>query len=376
MKPHNAFLVMAAFVAAVVPMRSAYPGHGDDADIKALLTAGPALRGTPADSCATCHRGGSAPGTAVAPSRTVSHCDYCHAVFVAGKGDIAGTLNRYGAAYRDAGRGPGAVRLLETRDSDGDGAANGEELRKGTNPGEAASHPSAPVAPRRTYTVPQIRALSPVVSERIFLNSTKSRSGDSYHDYRGNRLDQVLDAVGLSPSAETVDSIAADGYETTLTLQELRSGWKQGRVVPGLSKADAGPCGWVSYGPAGTDGGGLLADAHVMLAFEENGQPLEQGRLETGTGRLLGKGPLRAIVPQSLPSPPDLAQTADPACAAKVRPEHRFNEAYDHNAGRGVGAIIAIRVNPLPVGTRDVDWQTPAARSLAAGEVLFFGALK
>jgi len=114
----------------------------------------------------------------------------------------------------------------------------------------------------------------------------------------------------------------------------------------------------------------------IMLAFEENGQPLEKARLDPETGRILGKGPLRAVVPQFVVAPPDLPQTADPSCSAKVAAAHRFHEEYDHNAGASQSAIVAIRVKPLPKGTRDIDWQTSAAQRLANEEIVVYGAIR
>jgi len=112
------------------------------------------------------------------------------------------------------------------------------------------------------------------------------------------------------------------------------------------------------------------------MAFEQNGKALPKAAPDTGTGRLSGTGPLRMIVPQFQISPPDLQQTADPACAARVAPAYRFHEEYDHNGGKSSFAIVAVRVKPLPKGTRDADWQTPALQHLANEEVVFFGALK
>jgi hypothetical protein len=113
-----------------------------------------------------------------------------------------------------------------------------------------------------------------------------------------------------------------------------------------------------------------------MLAFEENGQPLEKARFEPTTGRLVGKGPLRVMVPHVKISPPDLPQFADPSCAGKVASEYRFHEEYEHNGGASAYAIVAVRVTPLPKGTRDIDWQSAATRSLANEQIVFFGALK
>ncbi len=368
-------LLMAVAVAALVPsLQSAYKGHGNDRDVQALLEVHPGLRGTAADSCETCHRSGTVPGPAHAPApRQVSHCDYCHVVTRFGQKPAGPTLNAYGLAYRAAGRGAQAIKALGGQDADRDGAPNDAELRQGTNPGDAASHPGLPPAPHRAFTPEDIRSLSPIVSARIFLNSEKSRGGDTYHHYRGNRLAQLLDAVGLAPGARSVDLIATDGYETTITLDEARRAWAQPDVVGGLDRSSLGECGWVSYGPGPAGGKTALPAASVLLAFEENGVPFDRARLDPASGRILGKGPLRAVVPQFDSGPPDLPLTADPACSTRVAPEHRYAAAYDHNAGRCVSAVAAVRVNPLPHGTRDVDWRTLAGD----GErVVIFGALR
>lgn len=372
--PVIAAVAVSVSVLATLPLQSAYKGHGNDRDVQALLAVHPELRGQPADSCETCHRAGVAAGPPQAPEpRRVSHCDYCHAVTGFGKKEAGPTLNAYGVSYRAAGRGGEAIRAIAAADADADGAANDAELRQGTNPGDAASHPGAPVAPHRTIAAADLRVLSPVVSARIFLNSTKSRTGDTYFEYRGNRLDQVLDAVGLDAAAESVDLISIDGYETTISLEEVRREWKQAAVVPGLGRDVHGECGWVSYGPAGPGGTAPLAPARILLAFEENGTAFEPARIDPVSGRITGKGPLRAIVPQYDPSLPDLPQTADPACAALIGTEYRFNEGYDHNAGKGVSAVAAIRVNPLPPGTRDADWRSLPG---APARVVIFGALR
>jgi hypothetical protein len=364
-------------VVLAATLHSAYRGHADDRDVNALLSAYPALKSTPADSCATCHGGGVvkriSPGDGL---RDENHCDYCHAVFVRDKKDVRETLNRFGRAYLAAGRSAAAVTALAAKDSDGDGASDEAELKAGTNPGDPSSSPARPVAPSRTLTVAALKSLVPTVEQAIFLSSTKSRSGDGYSDFRGLVLSDVLQAVGLLASAESVDLLSADGYERTFTLAELKQAWPQGAPAMGLGKTDLGPCGWVSYGSRRLEPGKPLPPAKVLLAYEENGQPLEKARIEAETGRILGKGPFRAVVPQFVVSPPDLPLTADPTCSPRVAAEFRFHEEYDHNAGASQNAVVAIRVKPLPKGTRDIDWQTTALKRLAAEEVVFFGAIK
>lgn len=368
----------AVFVAAllVAPAHSAYRGHADNPDIAALLGAYPSLKNTAADSCATCHRSGRVAdplrGGAV---RSENHCDYCHGVYVRDKHDARETLNAYGAAYLAAGRNEAAVRALDGKDADVDGHSNGSELKAGTDPGEPASNPSLPPAPSRAYTVAALERLAPVLDQVVFLNSTKSRSGDGYSSYRGQKLGDVLQAVGMLPSAETVDLLAADGYERSFMVGEIRQAWPQGRPALGLGRADLGSCGWVAYDVAGLDAAKPLPDAWILMASAENGRRFDTARFDPSSGRLVGRGPLRAIVPQFRPAPPDLPQFADASCPSRVAAEYHFHDAYDHNAGASVAAIVAVRIRPLPKGTRDVNWQAQAPQSLAKEEITFFGAL-
>ncbi len=370
-------LILAAVVAATMtPAYSAYKGHADDRDIEAVLASYPALKGTPVDSCATCHLSGRVTDPMKAGGvRSENHCDYCHAVFVRDKRDVRETLNRYGADYLAAGRGAPAVSALAAKDSDGDGFSNEVEFKGGTDPGDGASNPAVPPAPSRMYTALALRSLSPVVDQAILLNSTKSRSGDAYNDYRGNTLWEILQAVGVLGTAESVDLLSADGYERTFTIEELKRAWPQGSPVMGLGRQELGDCGWVSYNARALDPAKPLPGARVMLAYEENGRLLAPASIDTATGRIVGAGPLRAVTPQFQISPPDLPQHADPSCAARVTPGERFHEDYDHNAGRSPFAIVAIRIKPLPPGTRDIDWQSAATRHLGSGEIVFFGAL-
>jgi hypothetical protein len=226
------------------------------------------------------------------------------------------------------------------------------------------------------YTAAEIWTLSPVARETVFVNTTKSRSGDAYNEYRGNRVWQVLQAVGIADAADSVDFISLDGYEKTLTLEELKKAWPQGTPVMGLGEADIGPCGWVGYHAPGLDANRTLPAAGILFAFEENGKKLETAALDPQTGRIIGQGPLRLIVPQFRISPPDLGQRADPSCLSKVGAPYRFHEDYDHNGGKCSSALIAIRVHPLPKGTRDFAWETVREQLIAGERIVIFGALK
>jgi hypothetical protein len=353
---------------------SAYKGHADDSDINAVLAAYPQLKGTAADSCATCHAAGQVAGSTAAP-RNENHCGYCHAVHVKNKVDVRKTLNRYGADYLAARRGIRAIKTIARKDSDGDGFLNEAELLKGTNPGDFRSNPSLLIAPSRIYSAMELRSLSPAISETVFLNTSHNKQGDSYNDYKGNRIYELLQAAGISDNAESVDFISLDGFENSFTLSELKKEWPQGAPVMGLDKKTIGQCGWVNYYAVGFDEKKPLPSAKIMLAFEENGKKIETGKIDPETGRIRGTGPLRLVVPQFQVSPPDLPKF-DASCRDKIAKEYQFNEDYDHNGGRSSFSIIAIRVNPLPKQTRDFEWQKIRDELAKDEKIVFFGALK
>lgn len=368
-----ATILLFAATALLTTAHSAYKGHADDSDINAVLTAYPELKGTAADSCAICHKSGRVKeGTA---SRHESHCGYCHAVHVRGGQVASETLNSFGVDYLATGRGITAVQSIAKRDSDRDGFSNEAELLKGTDPGDATSTPSTPIATNRTFTAAELKALSPVVRKAVFLNTSRNKQGDFYNEYRGNAVYELLQAMGISENAESVDFISMDGFEGSFILGEPKSEWPQAAPVMKLGKDTAGPCGWVNYNVAGLDEKKPLPAMNIMLAFEENGKKIDAGKLDPGTGRIHGTGPLRLVVPQFKSSPPDLPEFVEKSCREKFAKEYQFSENYDHNGGRSSFSIIAIRVNPLPKGTRDYDWGK-VRNELATGEKLVvFGAL-
>ena len=187
------------------------------------------------------------------------------------------TLNSFGVDYLATGRGITAVQSIAKRDSDRDGFSNEAELLKGTDPGDATSTPSTPIATNRTFTAAELKALSPVVRKAVFLNTSRNKQGDFYNEYRGNAVYELLQAMGISENAESVDFISMDGFEGSFILGELKSEWPQAAPAMKLGKDTAGPCGWVNYNVAGLDEKKPLPAMKIMLAFEENGKKIDAG---------------------------------------------------------------------------------------------------
>jgi hypothetical protein len=371
------FLFLTPALLLIVLAQAAYKGHADDRDVNALLAAYPKLKNTATDSCATCHRSGKVSDPEKPESsRTINHCDYCHMIHVQNGKHARETLNLYGAAYLTSGRSSEAIKKIASGDSDNDGFSNETEFLEETNPGVFESNPSAPIAPYRIYTGVEIREMSPVVKETVFMNTTHNKAGDFYNEYRGNMVYEILQAVGVTDSADSADFISLDGYERSYTLKELEKVWPQDAPVMGLSKEDLASCGWVNYNASGLEARKKLPGISIMLAFEENGSRIEKARMDPKTGRIVGVGPFRMVVPQFHISPPDMPQYFSEECRDKVAQVYHFNEDYDHNGGKCSFAIVAIRINPLPKGTRDFEWHAVRDQFVSDEKIVFFGALK
>ncbi len=356
---------------------AAYVGHEADRDMKIFLATFPQLKNTQLDNCLLCHRDGEIADTQK-PGKTkhVNACDYCHTVFMEKGNSISLTLNNFGRDYLDAGRDAKAFAKIASKDSDGDKISNSKELKSATLPGDEKSKPGLKTAPSVAFTIEKMKKSASVVEQTIFMNSTKSKSGDSYSSYRGVRLIDLLKAAGMAPGTKTVEVISADGYEKTFSVEELKKTYKQGPPYFSLDTTALGDCGWVHYNTAGLTEGKALPDANIILAFEENGAPLSQASLEVQSGKLLGDGPYRLITPQNKIYPPDLPQFADASCPGKVPELHRFHSEYDHNAGNAARSVVAIRINPLPKGTHDIDWAKSGWEAIAHGKIIVYGALK
>ena len=363
-----AAIVMISFAACY----AAYVGHQNDRDIAAFLKTYPAAKGTALDSCALCHRDGNVPDKDN-PGKTkyVNACDYCHVVSWQGKKPYKESLNAFGRDYLAAGRGAAAFKKIESKDSDGDKFRNIDEIRKGTSPGDAGSNPNQKIAAGVVFTLDELAKSASVVEQTIFLSSTKSKSGDSYFDYRGVRVIDLLKMAGMAKNATSIDVISADGFEKTYNLDDLKKTYKQGAPVFGLSEKELGSCGWVHYDSKKLVKGKPLPPANIILAFEENGKKLFPAK--SNEGRLEGDGPFRLITPGTKIEPPDLPEHADKSCASKVPAANRFHSEFEHNAGNAARGVVAIRINPLPKGTQDFNWTKIGWDYITHNKIIIYG---
>ncbi|HOO56391.1 MAG TPA: hypothetical protein PLN69_06190 [bacterium] len=356
-----------------------YVGHEDDRDIEAFLSEYPEMKGTSLDGCNLCHRGGEVtmPARKNKPERRqyVNSCDYCHVIYMNGDSDIKETLNKFGMDYNRAGRNRAAFAKIASADSDGDGFTNERELKELTQPGSESSSPGVPPAPAKVFSKSDLMHSVPVVKQTVFSNSHKSPEGDTYYTYRGFELIEILNAAGLAAGAETVDVISVDGYRKTFTIDWLSKQYEQGAPVFGFSKKDLNECGWAHYDGEGLEEFRQLEPVKPILAFEINGDNMGMSSLDPKNGKLVGLGPFRTIFPQTRISPPDQNEFAPEHCHA-LPAVYQYHPEYEHNADYNIKAVVAIRVNPIPEGTRDFDWQQGGWEYLTNEKIIIYGAIE
>jgi hypothetical protein len=123
--------------------------------------------------------------------------------------------------------------------------------------------------------------------------------------------------------------------------------------------------------PAGlVDGGSIPGAPWVILAYARDGAPLVPTRLDVKAGKIEGEGPLRLVVPQRRPGPPDRGSKRSPT---RCGDGHDFDPQRDHNAGEMVRGVVGIRVNPLPAGYEDFDYHNGGWSFVDAGRVFVYG---
>jgi hypothetical protein len=132
--------------------------------------------------------------------------------------------------------------------------------------------------------------------------------------------------------------------------------------------------GFVQYPalPAYTYGQEIPEELDMVLAYERQGGPLEEGRLELSEGRMTleGEGPFRLVVPQKIAGSPDRS-VRDPVQGDMWD----YDKDKDHNAGFCVRSVTAIRVEPLPEGTTDFNWFEGGWEMVNNGQVVIYGAI-
>lgn len=361
------------------PARSrAYKGHTDDRDMRNLVEACPEIAGSRVDDCRTCHAGGEV----VLRGRKVrkGSCDYCHCVpfpeepASGSPTTYAETLNAFGIAYRDAGRTAEAVRAVAALDSDGDGHANGVELGERRFPGNPASRPGLPAVPTRALRLAELRRL-PAHSQLLLVNAHTQRN-DYYGVYEGVPIRDLLAAVGAEPAGMSgVTVFSADGYRKDFDREAVLGPGPPGVFFSGLDAASLGAeRGFVDYPrslpPGLVDGGRIPGEQWLMLAWARDGAALDPARLDARTGRLLGEGPLRLVVPQAEPGPPDRGSACSPS---GFDDGYDYDDAKDHNAGRMVRGVVALRVNPVPEGYEEFDHMEEGWKCLKEGRLVIYG---
>ena len=350
-------------------------GMHREADSDLFFKTYPQLIGTRLDGCGVCHNR----SMALAPGQTgtvpMSVCDTCHAATDYGR-KPGNTLTPYGIDYRNHGRNAAALAAIEKFDSDGDGVSNIDEITALTDPGDAQSLPGLKIAEYVILSHDElIKKGVTTAAHALFVNSSRSREGDSYSDIRGFPLIEVLKTAGLSEKAISVDVLSLDGYAATFSIDQLRSTYPQAAPVFGLGKETLGECGWVRYEAKNLKEAVPLPDAQILLSFEENGRGYAPAALG-GDGRMNGDGPFRVTSPQMKnPGVPDISINSTNECIQKVPEKHRYNRDYEKNADHCVKAVVAIRVNPLPPGEIDINWLQYAKKAIEEKSVVIFGAL-
>ena len=359
--------VVSIFFVALV-CYAAY-NHQGDIDSNIFRTTFPNTVGTKLDSCATCHRSSDKnQGDPV----TYGSCQWCH--YVTGYGadlseaTLVKTLNSYGLAYKSNGRNAAALLALDSLDSDGDGFPNQTEILALTFPGDKNDDPTKVAAPSRVISLQELEAMP---SHTQFLLMNASKSDDSYTNYGGVALENLIDALMLD-SATGITVYSPDGFATYHPFNpslNLNSYHVFGIYPPGTfyynDRADiakyppdppdyvnGGWCDYSSPSAAGRETESAIFNPEglkMILAFERDGQYLTPGELNL-QNKLDGEGPFRVVPPQKNPGWPD--QRSSSKNQSVIWP---YDKNADHNAGFSSRTVTMIRVEPLPPGTTDIN---------------------
>jgi hypothetical protein len=368
--------------------------HEGESDAANVLSVYPEIKGTKLDHCALCHCGGETTNSK-GKTMTMGSCQWCHDYTEYGKKEdavIAATLNVYGQAYDREGENIAAVRAIKDDDLDGDGFTNDEEITQGHFPGNKADYPGLKAAPYRIYTRAQLEAMG---AHTQFLLMNTSRSGDFYAEYTGVPMETLLEDAGVLDSADYAKVYAPDGWSQGHPLDyiddSLNVDYHLRGMVSGLdvqypegtyhynTDADIAvtpSIGWCDYSAPSCvgrkDGASISVDGGLkaILAYKREGAYLTPGVLND-ENKLDGEGPFRLVVPQKADGAPDQSSKSDDQGVYWPYDE----DGLDHNAGACTRSATIIKVEPLPVGTTDIDILEAGWDYVGQNKVIVYGAI-
>ncbi|MBP1713534.1 MAG: putative rane protein, partial [Deltaproteobacteria bacterium] len=333
---------------------AAYSSHQNDQDVRNFLSVYPFAQFTKLDDCSLCHPGGTSSG------KSYGSCDYCHITYGLAPPHGQVPLNPYGQAYKNAGRNESAVRAIEQSDSDGDRYSNLAEIQGLSFPWDPLDYPGLKKAPAVAMNMERILKLT---DHSQLLLSNASKSTDNYARYRGVKIKDLLQHVGLRPEATQITVFAPDGFSKTFPIDapdpqtpsaiqyDVMGPYPFGYYYGGLDFVE------YNYYPGYFYDGHIIRDRlYMMLGYLRDGDPLDKGKLvpdPKNPGRLVleGEGPYRLVLPQKIAGGPDR-----PSTAPRVGDGWDYDPLKDHNAGSSVRSVTAIRVEPLPAETTDFNW--------------------
>ena len=107
-----------------------------------------------------------------------------------------------------------------------------------------------------------------------------------------------------------------------------------------------------------------------MLGYERDGMIMDTAYLDVASGKIIGEGPFRMVVPQSTPGAPDSGLKYSPT---DCNDGYDFNEDADHNAGSMVRGTIAIRIDPMPEGVEEFDYMNGGWAYTDGKQLIIYG---
>ena len=352
-----------------LPALAAYSAHQNDSDINNFLTLYPFTVPSKLNDCLLCHPG----GTITTNGKTSSYgsCDYCHNTYGIQPPHGTVPLNPYGLAYKNAGRNQSALQAIEPLDSDGDGFGNLVEIKSLTFPGDPKDYPGLTPAPAVSMNMERILNLKGYCQ---FMLNNASKSTDWYARYCGARISDLLNQLHMSSAATQITVFAPDGFSKAFPIESstqynVKGPYPNGYYYGGLDFVQYG------YDPGYPNGYKIPDKLYMLLGYLRDGDPLTIGMLapdpnNPGSLVLNGEGPYRLIVPQMVGGGPDRPSTANP-----VGDGWDYDANKDHNAGFSVRSVSAIRVEPLPAGTTDFNWNEGGWNLVDQGRLAIYGAI-